>query len=265
MFGMSDPAQVIQQFERYAQEGRLEIAEVISTELVAKLLAEKGPDLETQGMLVRALRGNANILVLRGKSKLAANACALLLKHSKRLRKNSAAAKQQDMIDECIAAQAGDHILSAKAAIGLGRLSAARKQLVRAQRVRPGHVEAALLSLEARIGIKGDLRGAKSDALRLVRALEASGPVISHSGSLGLEPPEQDWMGLDILLGRLDAVSDVAGFDQRSAGLLRTATDDLRGQQQAIMAGEQAANAKLAAAIDTLNPTMDYHSYSKGN
>ena len=32
----------------------------------------------------------------------------------------------------------------------------------------------------------------------------------------------------------------------------------------AIEAGEQAANAKLQAAIDTLQPTVDYHEYSRG-
>ena len=50
MFGMSNPEQVISQFERYAQEGRLEIAEVMSTELAERLLNEKKRDLQKQNI-----------------------------------------------------------------------------------------------------------------------------------------------------------------------------------------------------------------------
>ena len=39
---------------------------------------------------------------------------------------------------------------------------------------------------------------------------------------------------------------------------------ELERQIASIEAGEQAANAKLQAAIDTLQPAVDYHEYSRG-
>jgi uncharacterized protein (UPF0212 family) len=38
--------------------------------------------------------------------------------------------------------------------------------------------------------------------------------------------------------------------------------NDLSVQVQRIESGEQAANAALSAAVDKLNPTMDYHAFS---
>jgi hypothetical protein len=38
---------------------------------------------------------------------------------------------------------------------------------------------------------------------------------------------------------------------------------ELQSQIQRIESGEQAANAALSAAVDKLNPTMDYHSFSR--
>ena len=37
---------------------------------------------------------------------------------------------------------------------------------------------------------------------------------------------------------------------------------DIERQISAIMSGEQAANARLQAAVDSLVPTHDYHTYS---
>jgi hypothetical protein len=37
---------------------------------------------------------------------------------------------------------------------------------------------------------------------------------------------------------------------------------EIEGQIAAIMSGEQAADAKLQAAVDSLVPTHDYHTYS---
>ena len=83
MFGMSNPEQVISQFERYAQEGRLEIAEVMSTELAERLLNEKKRDLQKQKYLVKTLRSNASILLNRKKFKLSKNASKMLKKQRK--------------------------------------------------------------------------------------------------------------------------------------------------------------------------------------
>ena len=45
---------------------------------------------------------------------------------------------------------------------------------------------------------------------------------------------------------------------------LGSAKREIERQIASIEAGEQAANAKLQAAIDTLQPAVDYHEYSRG-
>ena len=156
-------------------------------------------------------------------------------------------------------------MLAARAAMGLKRLSAVKKNLNRASKAQPGHIEAALLGVEARASIRGSLRGAGRDVSRLVNALQKAGPVISHSGRLFLEPVGQDYCELVTLLPRLHVVSTAPGLSGTSTKELAAVVSELQRQQQAIMTGEQAANARLSAAIDKLNPTMDYHTYSKGN
>ena len=58
---MGDPATVIDQYRRYVQDGRLEISEVMASELSDLLLSKKGKSLAEQGHLVTALRDLAKI------------------------------------------------------------------------------------------------------------------------------------------------------------------------------------------------------------
>ena len=58
---MGDPATVIDQYRRYVQDGRLEISEVMASELSDLLLSKKGKSLDEQGHLVTALRDLAKI------------------------------------------------------------------------------------------------------------------------------------------------------------------------------------------------------------
>ena len=73
-----------------------------------------------------------------------------------------------------------------------------------------------------------------------------AGPVISKNGAYILE-----------IEGRPAAdakrVGAVLGGDIQA---------DIERQIAAIMSGEQAANARLQAAVDSLVPTHDYHTYS---
>ena len=41
MFGMQDPSQTLHQIERYVQEGRLELSEVMATQFCDMMLAKK--------------------------------------------------------------------------------------------------------------------------------------------------------------------------------------------------------------------------------
>ena len=64
---MGDPATVIEQYRRYVQDGRLEISEVMASELSDLLLAKKGKSVTEYGHLVTALRDLANIQEMRSK------------------------------------------------------------------------------------------------------------------------------------------------------------------------------------------------------
>ena len=84
---MGDPATVIDQYRRYVQDGRLEISEVMASELSDLLLAKKGKTLTEQGHLVTALRDLSNIQEMRSKWKESRAAASMLVKARKRYAK----------------------------------------------------------------------------------------------------------------------------------------------------------------------------------
>ena len=66
---MGNPATVIDQYRRYVQDGRLEISEVMASELSELLISKKGKTLTESGHLVTALRDLAKIQEMRSKMK----------------------------------------------------------------------------------------------------------------------------------------------------------------------------------------------------
>ena len=80
---MGDPATVIDQYRRYVQDGRLEISEVMASELSDLLLSKKGKTVTEHGHLVMALRDLANIQEMRKKWKESRAAASMLVKARK--------------------------------------------------------------------------------------------------------------------------------------------------------------------------------------
>ena len=261
MFGMSNPEQVISQFERYAQEGRLEIAEVMSTELAERLLNEKNRDIEKQHFLVRTLRGNSSILLQREKYKLCKNASKMLQKHRKILNQMAKKTKRIEMVDSNISTVANDEIVFACAEIGLKNLLRSLNHLNKANKLRPLDSEICILMLEARITIKGKLGGSKSACKKLIHSLENNGPVILKNGHFIFSPEGYVPRYISQLLPRLELISNTEKLDSKYKQKIIDSIGDINSQIEAINAGEQAANEKLAKAIDSLNPTSDYYSY----
>ena len=261
MFGMSNPEQVISQFERYAQEGRLEIAEVMSTELAERLLVDKKRDIINQKFLVRTLRSNASILLQREKFKLCTNAGKMLHKQRKVLNKMAKKGKQENMFDSNISDVANDNIILAKANMGENRLFNTLKYLRKANKLRPFDCEICILMLEARLSIKGNLNNSKSSFKKLILALNSSGPVLLKNGDFILHPEGYIARNLIPILTRLETISNAPNIDKNNKQILKDFIDNINSQISAINAGEQAANEKLAKAIDSLNPTTDYYSY----
>ena len=261
MFGMSNPEQVISQFERYAQEGRLEIAEVMSTELAERLLNEKKRDLQKQKFLVKTLRSNASILLKRKKFKLSKNASKMLKKQRKMLNQMAKKNKKDEMFDSNISIIANDGIVLACAEIGLNKLSGALSALNKANKLRPLDSEICILMLEARLSIKGKLNGSKASCKKLIYALESCGPVILQNGNFIFNP--EGYVPRDIieLLSRLEILCNAKNLDINYKQKIIDNMNNINAQISAINEGEQAANERLAKAINSLNPVSDYYSY----
>ncbi len=232
MFGSGDPDQVLHQLEHYHQEGRDELAEVMSSDLTEKLLMRKDRDEKDQQVLVKGLIILAQILHSRGKYKRARATVRLI--HNERRTLN----KKTRQVDPLTLAE--DYRLAGKIHAAAGKKSAAKKAFRKCQRQAPGHIAAALEAVETIGPVKGLIK-------TLNDASSAAGPVMMRNEYFILEPeglPPADARRVATALNNEESVR-------------------INAEIQAITTGEQAANAKLAAAIDTLKPTMDYHSYSK--
>jgi len=227
MFGAADPEQAISQLEAYHREGRGERAEVMASALVDQLMAQKNRDDDTQGILVKGLRILAAVLNSRGKYKRARITIGLLHKHRN---KHGKSIGHHDL-----ASAASDYHLAGFIHANAGKKGAAKKAFAKCEKLQPGHLAAALDAAE-QCGY----------SKRLAKLYPLAGPVISKNGVYILE-----------IEGRPAAdakrVGAVLGGDIQA---------DIERQITAIMSGEQAANARLQAAVDSLVPTHDYHTYS---
>lgn len=226
MFGASDPLQALHQLENYHREGRLERAEVLASELTDRLMMTKDRDENIQSALVKGLRLLSSILNDREKFKRAKITVKLLHKQRNKLGK---------LIGHDLVQAAEDYRLDGSIQANSGKKGAAKKAFAKCEKMQPGHLAAALEVAE--------LTGFTK---RLAKLYPRSGPVISSNGNFVLQPvnrPAADARRIGIALG---------GEIQQ----------DIERQISAIESGEQAANARLQAAMDSLVPTHDYHSYS---
>jgi len=226
MFGAADPEQAIAQLEAYYREGRGERAEVMASALVDQLMAKKDRDDLTQGILVKGLRILAGVLNSREKYKRARITIGLLHKHR---------SKHGKAVGHDLVTAAADYHLAGFIHSNAGKKGAAKKAFSKCEKLQPGHLAAALDAAE-QCGY----------AKTLAKLYPLAGPVISKNGAYILEienrPPADARRVGAVLGGNIQA--------------------DIERQISAIMSGEQAANARLQAAVDSLVPTHDYHTYS---
>ena len=226
MFGAADPEQAISQLEAYHREGRGERAEVMASALVDQLISQKPRDDDTQGILVKGLRILAAVLNSRGKYKRARVTIGLLHKHRN---------KHGKAVGHDLVSGAADYHLAGFIHANAGKKGAAKKAFAKCEKMQPGHLAAALDAAE-QCGY----------SKQLAKLYPLAGPVISKNGTYVLEiegrPP-----------GDARRIGAVLGGEIQA---------DIERQIAAIMSVEQAANARLKAAVDSLVLAHDYHSYS---
>ena len=229
MFGAADPDQAISQLEAYHREGRSERAEVMASALVDQLMSMKPRDDNTQSLLVRALRILAAVLNSRGKYKRARVTIKILHKQRNILGKS---------IGFDLEKAAEDYHLAGFIHSNAGKKGAAKKAFSKCEKLQPGHLAAAL-----------DLAEQCGSTSRLAKLYPQAGPVISRNGAFILEINSKN-------------PADAKRIGTVLGGEIQI---EIEKQIDAIISGEQAANARLQAAVDSLIPAHDYHEYSTNN
>ena len=245
MFGMGDAGQVLVQLERYLADGREEITEVMARDLVGQLRAKRGREVTDQVHLVKALRLLCDVLILRGKAKEGAAEVRRL--HRERRALERTVRRANPALLERLTPVAEDHLRSLRVAASLGRAGAARKALKRLAKARPGHLLAHVEAVE-RLGETGGF------GRRLASAVDMAGPVVQVEHGLALVPANAPESAVPF--ERVEAA--LASCQDARAHL---ALERIRAQGDALQAQEAQAQAKLQAAIASLQPTHDYYEY----
>jgi len=263
MFGMDDPVKVLNQLRHYVTDGRLEIAEVMAEELTNLLLSEKNKSLERQELLVLALRDYANILEIRQKWKKCLNATKRLKKEMRSL--GTLRTKSGVPITE------EQNILKLQDQMQMGRLYLQFNKMSKAIKcfssaANSGHIEAYLLSIEAYEKCKGTLKKSTKMAKSLNRTLESIGPLTREQNDFVLVSSNDLKTSYERICSCIERwIQPSSGLNSNVADCLAKRLDSLKSQKIAIESGEQAANARLQSAIDSLQPTVDYHEYSQSS
>ena len=249
MFGMSNPAQTLLQIERYIEDGRMEMSEVMASEFTSMLLANKKRAVDSQVMLVKGLRLYCDVLLLRNKAKEGAAVVKILHRERKKLirilKKNA-----PELISK-LTPPAEDYRREGNLHAAAGKNGSAQKAYSKCQKLAPNHIAAAYEAVVA--------MGPEKKMLQvLLNCCAASEMVIKKDGLFILEPENRPAQDAKKLLATLQALSGVH-VSQRSA--VKGESERIEKEISAIENGEAVANAKLQSALDALKPKHDYYEY----
>jgi hypothetical protein len=249
MFGMSNPAQTLLQIERYIEDGRMEMSEVMASEFTSMLLANKKRAVDSQVMLVKGLRLYCDVLLQRNKAKEGTAVVKILHRERKKLirilKKNA-----PELISK-LTPPAEDYRREGNLHAAAGKNGSAQKAYSKCQKLAPNHIAAAYEAVVA--------MGPEKKMLQvLLNCCAASEMVIKKDGLFILEPENRPAQDAKKLLATLQALSGVH-VSQRSA--VKGESERLEKEISAIENGEAVANAKLQSALDALKPKHDYYEY----
>lgn len=248
MFGMQDPSQTLLQIERYMAEGRLELSEVMATQFCDLMLSNKKRDPQQQIFLLKGLRLMCDVYLLRNKADQSMKAIKRM--HGERKALVKVLEKHAPQMLATMQPEHEDHLRAGRLLAAAGKTKAAAKAFARCEKLAPGHLAAAQAAVEA--------QPTKAHVQRLLAAIELAGNVISTNGRFVLQPTASPEVELERVVATLKtAASTVSGL----ASSCEQMAQKLQSQQTAIMAGEQAANARLQSALDSLQPKHDYYQY----
>jgi len=247
---MSNPAQTLLQIERYIEDGRMEMSEVMASEFTSMLLANKKRAVDSQVMLVKGLRLYCDVLLQRNKAKEGTAVVKILHRERKKLirilKKNA-----PELISK-LTPPAEDYRREGNLHAAAGKNGSAQKAYSKCQKLAPNHIAAAYEAVVA--------MGPEKKMLQvLLNCCAASEMVIKKDGLFILEPENRPAQDAKKLLATLQALSGVH-VSQRSA--VKGESERIEKEISAIENGEAVANAKLQSALDALKPKHDYYEYS---
>ena len=249
MFGMNDPAQTLLQLERYVEDGRLEMSEVMAIQFTEMFLADKKRDVEAQIMLVKGLRILCDVFLVRDKPKRGISTVKILHRERKKLTRSLSAGAPHLL--EKMTPAAEDYRRAGKIYALAGKKSAAMRAFSRCEKLSRGNVACALDACQL-------LPMNKKTVSRLYLAVEVAGPVIFTNGEFVLEPENTPKASVsNIVLVLQKAIDEGIG----STEYCKLTIHRLEDEKAAIERGEAAANARLQAAMDLLKPQHDYYEY----
>tara|TARA_B110000444_G_scaffold50304_1_gene46314 strand:+ start:2021 stop:2782 length:762 start_codon:yes stop_codon:yes gene_type:complete len=249
MFGMNDPAQTLLQLERYIEDGRMEMSEVMATQFTEMFLSQKKRTADAQIMLVKGLRILCDVFLARGKLQRAIASVKTLHRERKKLIR--LLAKSAPHLLEKMTAPAEDYRRAGKIYATAGKNGAAMKAFSKCEKLSPGHVASAM---EACTLLGFD----KKRVNRFLNTIQAAGPVILSSGRFQLQPPHLPEADAHEVMAILQSAVD-AGIG--STDVCQKEVSRISEEIGAIERGEAAANARLQAAMDLLKPQHDYYKY----
>ena len=247
MFGMQDPSQTLLQIERYMAEGRLELSEVMATQFCDLMLSNKKRDPQQQIFLLKGLRLMCDVYLLRDKAGQSMKAIKRM--HGERKALVKVLEKHAPQMLDTMQPEHEDHLRAGRLYAAAGKTKAAAKAFARCEKLAPGHLAAAKAAVET--------SPSKAHIQRFLAAIQAAGDVIQANGVFELQPTGSPAVRLDEVVVALSACAQSASH----GAACNEAMQRLQAQQAAIVAGEQAANARLQTALDSLQPKHDYYQY----
>ena len=262
MFGMDDPSKVIEQIRSYIAEGRLELAEVMAQELSTHLLNSKR-DKELDRILVLVLREWTLVLFIREQWAEARHASIKLSKARKIEIRRLRSLGDLELLSQGLQLEVEDIVLQGRIESSRGNFRASKKWFSRAIKRDPHHIEARLSRIGSRWRIKGTLKGGKGDVLDLLSTLEKSAGVERIGGVLGMRISDSELVPIERILEIIQGCSDSSlGLPISVVEKAQKMKERIHLEINQIESGERESDARLAAAIDSLTPTLDYHQYS---
>lgn len=249
MFGMNDPAQTLLQLERYVDEGRMEMSEVMAIQFTEMFLADKKRDVDAQIMLVKGLRILCDVFLVREKPARAISTVKIL--HRERKKLTRILSNDAPQLLEKMTPAADDYRRAGNIYAAAGKKRAATKAFSRCEKLSRGHVASALDACKV-------LPINKKLVTRLISAVNMSGPVIYANAHFFVEPEHSPRTPLEDILSVLQKATEI-GIGPKDSCL--QLIQRLQEEKTAIERGEAAANARLQAAMDLLKPQHDYYEY----